>query len=327
MISIDELVGGAVWEMTQRFGKTYFSTHAGAAWYAYGVHYCLEWGTHPGVDIGIPVKTPLYSPVSGTVIVAGGTSVFTNVVGGSSPQTGQLKLQMDNGSHVILGHMRKIDVRVGDRIEEGQYVGLSGYNNGGHVHVEIRVPDAACSAGFRIVSPIGLILSEDAPPPSPLLRLFRVEVADVPDVDALSAYDQPRTDVESRGEYRHGEVVPCHTVVLAQEVKPNERAWGQISGGDLSGRWVYLGFTREVRPGENGVDLYVVTTTVKNVRVSPDSAIPPVGSYSRGSILPISDVVDGEEVDPGQTSWGRFAHGPFAGQFAYLGSNTTLKLT
>jgi len=322
MISIDELVGGALWRLTQPFGQTFFSTHNGASMYTYGTFYGLQSGTHPGVDIGIPVKTPLYSPVSGEVIIAGGTTVFINVIGGANPQTGQLKIKTDNGSHVILGHLRRIDVEPGQRVVAGQYVGLSGHNNGDHVHVEIRVPDGDLSSGFRIVNPIGVILSEDPPPQAVQLRLFRVD-----DVVVLFVYDQPSMDLESRGDYRRGEVIPCHTVIVAQEVEPGERSWGQTSGGAFSGKWAYLGYTREVRPGDDGVDFYVVTTNVKNIRISPDSKQPAVGAYVRGSILPISEVVVGEEVDPGQKAWGKLAQGPFKGLFAYLGSNSTLKLT
>ncbi|MBV9787779.1 MAG: M23 family metallopeptidase [Chloroflexi bacterium] len=320
MISIDDLVGNVSWSITQKFGKTSFSiSHAG--WYAYGIHYGLEWGTHPGLDIAIPVLTPLFSPVSGEVILSGGTSVFTNVVGGTDPQTGQLKIRTDDGSHVILGHMRRIDVKEGERVDQGQHVGLSGYNNGPHVHVEIRIPDASLDSGLRIVSPIGSILSENPISQPTRPRLFRV------DADVLSVHDQPLMDIQSPGEYQRGEVIPCNTVALAQEVKPGERAWGQISGGDFAGKWVYLGFTTEVRPGDNGVQFYIVTANTKNIRISPDSSVPAVGVYTRGSILPIDEVVDGEVVDPGQRAWGKIAQGPFEGRWAYLGSQSTLKLT
>lgn len=322
MISIDALVGGVAWHMTQPFGKTFFSTHGGAALYVYGTFYGLESGTHPGVDVGIPVKTPLYSPVGGEVLVAGGTAVFSNIIGGTNPQTGQLKIKTDDGSHVILGHLRKIDVKKGDRVAEGDYVGLSGHQNGDHVHVEIRVPDTHLASGFRIVNPIGVILSEDGALLEPHLRFFRVD-----DVAALSVFDQPQMDTDSRGDYLRGEVIPCHTVIVAQEVEPGERAWGQTSGGAFSGKWAYLGFTNEVHAGDNGVDLYIVTTNVKNIRVTPDSTQPPIVAYPRGSILPISTVVEGEVVDPGQNEWGQLASGPFAGRFAFLGSNSTRKVT
>lgn len=326
-MSIDELVGGATWQMTQPFGRTPFSTGQGATMYAYGTHFGLAWGTHPGIDIGIEIKTPLYSPVDGEVLITGGTTVFTNVVGGTSPQTGQLKIKMDSGNHVILGHMRRIDVQVGQRVTAGQYVGVSGYNNGNHVHVEIRVPDTACDAGFRIVDPIGIILSRASEPKLAALRFFKVASAKLNGLQALPVYDQPRTDAESSGEYGDGDVIPCHNVILAQMVKPEERAWGQISGGTLSGKWAYLGYTTEVRSGGDGVDFYVVTTNVKNIRIAPDSTHPPVGYYTRGAILPISEVIDGEEVDPGQKAWGKFAYGPFEGQWAFLASHSTLRLT
>ncbi len=211
MMSIDELVGGVSWNMTQPFGKTTFAKQ-NPTLYAYGPHYGLDLGTHPGVDIGIEVRTPLFSPVSGKVIVACATPVFTNVIGKTNPGTGQLKIETDDGNHVILGHLRRIDVEKDQRVDEGEYVGLSGYQNGPHVHVEIRVPDANLSSKYRIVNPIGRILRMVATPQPVKLRLFRV------DVDVLSVYDQPRMDIESRGEYRRGEVIPCDTVKLAQEV-------------------------------------------------------------------------------------------------------------
>jgi murein DD-endopeptidase MepM/ murein hydrolase activator NlpD len=326
MFSIDELVGGVPWEISQPFGKTYWSTHGGLSLYTYGVVYGLEEGAHPGVDIGIPVRTPLYSPVAGEVMLAGGTPVFSNILGGATSQTGQLKIRLANGDQVILGHMRRIDVQPGAQLTTGQYVGLSGHNNGPHVHVELRVKDTGASAGFRIVNPMGVILSETSAPQPAALRFFRVALEDHSELRSLPVYDQPRVEGEIRGEYQNGEIVPCHTVVQAQQIEPGERAWGQISGATFADRWAYLGYTREVRPGESGLDLYVVTTTVKNSRTAPDSAHPPVGSYPSGAILPIVEVVEGEEVDPGEKAWGRLAHGPFVGQWAFLGSNSTHKL-
>ena len=322
MISIDEMVGGADWRMTQTFGKTAFSTTAGAMWYTYATSFCLEAGTHPGLDIGVALKTPLYSPVAGTVIVAGGVSAFSRQNLGTTSHTGQLKIEMDNGNHVILGHMRKIEVDVGDRVEERQYVGLSGRQNGAHVHLELRVPDAACLAGFRIVNPIDKIVSEHGSPQVEPIRLFRV------DVETLPVYEEPSTSETTPGSYLHGEIVACHRhVILAQRVEPGERAWGNISGGPYAGKWAFLGFTTEVRSVQGGVEYFAVTTNVKNIRLTPDSQQPPVGTYTRGSVLPIGEVKDGEEVDPGQRAWGKIASGPHIGKWAYLGSNSTLKLT
>jgi hypothetical protein len=259
--------------------------------------------------------------VAGTVILAGGVSAFSRQDLGTTPQTGQLKIEMDNGSHVILGHMRKIEVSVGQRVEVDQYVGLSGRQNGPHVHLELRVKDNGLASGFRIINPIGAIVTEHGVPQQTNIRLFRV------DVEAMSVHDEPSTLTESLGQYRQGEIIPCHKhVILAQRVEPGERAWGQITGGDFSGNWAFLGFTTEVRSGNDGIDYYAVASDEKNIRIAPNTQQPPVGSCVRGSILPIDEVIDGEVVEPGQSEWGKIASGPHRGRWAFLGSFSTVKL-
>jgi len=49
--------------------------------------------------------------------------------------------------------MHQIDVKVGDKVTAGQYVGLSGTENGAHTHVEYRIPDSSTSSGQRLVDP------------------------------------------------------------------------------------------------------------------------------------------------------------------------------
>lgn len=101
--------------------------------------YTLGIDGHPGLDVGIASGTRLFSPVSGTVTANGGTGYYTDTnYGDYAPQTGEFRLELDNGDILILGHMSQITVKVGDRITPGQFVGLSGYNNGDHVHVEYR---------------------------------------------------------------------------------------------------------------------------------------------------------------------------------------------
>jgi murein DD-endopeptidase MepM/ murein hydrolase activator NlpD len=60
---------------------------------------------------------------------------------------GELKIQTDDGHVVILGHMGLITVPVGTRVEFGQLVGLSGGDNGDHLHLEVR------HGGTRLVDP------------------------------------------------------------------------------------------------------------------------------------------------------------------------------
>src|SRR5690606_4574967 len=81
-------------------------------------------------------------------------SSFSNA---NSPNThkGRLEIKLDNGDYLILGHMQSIDVRVGDKVSIGQYVGTSGQmvNEGGHLHVEYRTPSTSTVRGKTTYDP------------------------------------------------------------------------------------------------------------------------------------------------------------------------------
>ncbi len=144
----------AIWRyeefpVTQEFGHTLFSI-LHHAWYAYGAAYGLDGYEHPGLDIGMPAGTWLYSPVSGTVKIAGGVPYFT-FYGNGRPGVGQLMIETDDGDQVILGHMGLIAVEAGQRVEVGQFVGLSGGENGDHLHLEAR--ELQLGGGYRAVDP------------------------------------------------------------------------------------------------------------------------------------------------------------------------------
>lgn len=122
--------------LSQEFGHTAFSI-AHHSWYAYGARYGLDGYEHTGLDVSMPAGTWLYSPVDGTVIIAGGTPYFT-FYGNGQVGVGELLIRTDDGHEVILGHMARITVRAGDRVKAGQFVGLSGGENGDHLHLETR---------------------------------------------------------------------------------------------------------------------------------------------------------------------------------------------
>ena len=131
----------AIWSnqdfpITQEFGHTAFSVRH-SKWYSYGRAYGLDGFEHTGIDIGMPAGTWLYSPVSGTVKVAGGVP-FYKFYGNWQPGVGELLIETDDGDQVILGHMGRIAVQEGQRVEVGEFVGLSGGDNGDHLHLETR---------------------------------------------------------------------------------------------------------------------------------------------------------------------------------------------
>ncbi len=140
---------GAYFPISQEFGHTPFSI-GNFAMYAYGLDYGLDGYEHPGIDIAMPAGTWLYSPVNGTVMIAGGVPYYT-YYGNGAPGVGELMIQEDDGNQVILGHMSAIAVQAGQRVVAGQFVGLSGGDNGDHLHLETRQlqPDGS----YRIVDP------------------------------------------------------------------------------------------------------------------------------------------------------------------------------
>jgi murein DD-endopeptidase MepM/ murein hydrolase activator NlpD len=141
--------GNKEFPISQEFGHTDFSI-LHFAWYAYGLGYGLDGYEHPGLDIAMPAGTWLYSPVEGTVKISGGTPYYT-FYGNGSPNVGELLIVTDDGDEVILGHMGRIAVDVGDRVEVGQFVGLSGGDNGDHLHLEVR--ELEFGIWHRIVDP------------------------------------------------------------------------------------------------------------------------------------------------------------------------------
>lgn len=144
--------------VSQPFGQTEFSqTPQGQAYYQnFDPAYWGYEGGHSGTDYNTPVGTKLYSPVTGTVMIAGGSPYYYNNGAAGVPGEGELLIQLDNGDQVILGHMSAINVQVGSRIDANTFVGLSGSENGAHVHVEYRLFDPSWQGNadhLRLVDP------------------------------------------------------------------------------------------------------------------------------------------------------------------------------
>jgi hypothetical protein len=152
-LGMDGIWGGREAGISQEFGRTAWSTGDGAWMYDYAAGLGIP-GGHPGLDISMPMNTPLYSPVSGTVIRSGGSGSFYNTVGQRySSGSGELRIRLDNGHEVILGHMSQINVTPGTRVTPGMAVGVSGYPAGPHLHLEYRIPGQQTSTGWRAVDP------------------------------------------------------------------------------------------------------------------------------------------------------------------------------
>jgi hypothetical protein len=147
LLTVTEIVGGD-YSVSQDYGPSDFYG---------GYGYCQSYGSwggvnvHCGVDISINYGTPLYVPADATVINAGGTGYFVDE---TNPAAGELKLRFGDGTEVVLGHMSLIDLYPGQAVSIGQYAGNSGTANGGHVHIEVRIPSASYASGFETVDPM-----------------------------------------------------------------------------------------------------------------------------------------------------------------------------
>jgi murein DD-endopeptidase MepM/ murein hydrolase activator NlpD len=93
------------------------------------------WRRHLGVDYAAPTGTPVRSVGDGVVEFAGRQGGYGNVV--------QIKHTNDRGT--LYAHLSRIDVRNGQRIEQGARIGAvgsTGWSTGPHLHFEFRVSGA-----------------------------------------------------------------------------------------------------------------------------------------------------------------------------------------
>lgn len=91
-----------------------------------------SWRAHKGIDYGAPKGTPIRAVGAGTVEFAGWQNGYGNAV----------EVRHGNGKSTFYAHMSRIDVRKGQRIEQGQNVGAvgsTGWSTGPHLHFEFRV--------------------------------------------------------------------------------------------------------------------------------------------------------------------------------------------
>lgn len=94
-----------------------------------------SWGFHYGLDMAAPRGTPVKSVAHGVVVEARHARGFGNTV----------VVSHSNKIKTRYAHLSKIDVRVGDTVEQGQRIGRVGNTghtrgkNGVHLHFEVLV--------------------------------------------------------------------------------------------------------------------------------------------------------------------------------------------
>ncbi|MBP6948804.1 MAG: peptidoglycan DD-metalloendopeptidase family protein [Candidatus Pacebacteria bacterium] len=123
--------------VTQYFGTTAFSTKNPQVYNGSG---------HNGIDFGIPVGTPIYSALAGTVIGTGNTDASCSGVSYGK----WVLVRHTNGLTTLYAHLSVISVSTGDKVTTRQKVGLSGntgYSTGPHLHFTVYASDSVHVSG------------------------------------------------------------------------------------------------------------------------------------------------------------------------------------
>lgn len=102
-------------------------------------------GFHNGVDIGVPVGTPILAAENGRVLAVGNTDKYCPPVwygrkkyGGSYGK--YIVIKHDNNLSTLYSHLSLQVVKVGDIVNRGQligYTGLTGFTTGPHLHFTV----------------------------------------------------------------------------------------------------------------------------------------------------------------------------------------------
>lgn len=89
-------------------------------------------GYHTGVDIGVPQGTNIYAAHAGIASFVGWNGAYGN----------EIKIAANSMFLSSYHHLSQFKVRVGQKVTEGQVIGLSGntgMSTGPHLHFEIRI--------------------------------------------------------------------------------------------------------------------------------------------------------------------------------------------
>ena len=87
-------------------------------------------GHHTGVDLAVPVGTPVHAVAAGTVVFAGWGGDYGNLV----------KIRHADGDYSLYAHLSVFDVRVGETVGAGTTIarsGATGNVTGPHLHFEV----------------------------------------------------------------------------------------------------------------------------------------------------------------------------------------------
>lgn len=136
---------------------------------------------HTGVDLASPRGTPIYAAGDGVVEKAGWSQGYGNFT----------LIRHVNGYETGYGHQSKILVKPGQKVRQGQQIGLvgsTGNSTGNHLHFEIRI-------NGNFVDPLSVKLPRDHALPPQDLDAFRQTIAQINDLMKRDGQPMPDTQV------------------------------------------------------------------------------------------------------------------------------------
>ena len=145
---------------------------------------------HYGIDIDLERGDPVLASFEGIVRIAKYESTYGRVV----------VIRHNNGLETLYGHLYKIEVKIGDKVEAGQIIGLggsTGRSTGNHLHYEMRYLGEPINPNDLIDFENGILLSDT-------LQLNVEHFVYLKEVRARKYYRVRSGDSLSRISYRYG---------------------------------------------------------------------------------------------------------------------------
>jgi murein DD-endopeptidase MepM/ murein hydrolase activator NlpD len=97
---------------------------------------------HTGIDLAVPIGTPVFAAADGVVMLARPMADNSGLLVGYG---NYVIIQHDSGLKTLYGHLLTIGVKEGDIVHRGQLVGLvgsTGNSTGPHTHFEVRIENS-----------------------------------------------------------------------------------------------------------------------------------------------------------------------------------------
>jgi murein DD-endopeptidase MepM/ murein hydrolase activator NlpD len=91
---------------------------------------------HAGIDLALPIGSPVRAVGDGVVIEAGRESGYGNIV----------KIRLEDGTVNYYAHNSRLVVSEGEKVQAGDVIarsGNTGHSTGPHLHFEVRINGSA----------------------------------------------------------------------------------------------------------------------------------------------------------------------------------------